>query len=165
MFGSDYTQYPQVTLNNCQYQSGVYQANQRNEQSALRGHENARGLKADNGYSLQGSLGEIAAHVRFHLPFEYSINKWQYADLDFSGLPVDVKTQSRADTLHIPPRHLHDDWYYWLIVQVTQTRFAFIGWIKGDQVKQFPLIDIGNRGSSVYCVPRSALNKFKPILN
>jgi len=156
----NYTSANTITLNQSQLQSGIYQAAQRDNQSRSFNHSHTRGIAEDKGESARGSLGEVAAHVKWNLPFEYSINKWSSPDLITpKGKQVDIKTEINSHTLYISPRHLHPDWYYFHVYQIDQYTYAFIGWIKGDKVSQYPLKDIGKRGSLVFCVPASALSQ------
>jgi hypothetical protein len=156
--------YPTVTLNELQYGSGIYQAQMRDDESKRLGHSNARGLREDDGVSVIGSLGEIAAHVFGNLPFHYSVNEWGKPDLiNRNNWSVDVKTSKTAHHLYVSPRHLHPDWYYLLVWQIDEYRYALVGYMRGDKVATFPTVDYDNRNSPVHSVPASALTKLKPL--
>ena len=151
--------YQTITLTEQQYQSGVMQANQRDYQSQQLGHSNARGLKGQNDFSLMGSVAEVAASLFGSIDFKISVNAWNDPDLiTKSGKKVDVKASKQAEYLYIAPRHLHPSWFYLAVQQLDDYTYAFLGWIEGKDVFQYPLKDIKNRNSAVYCIPTAALN-------
>jgi hypothetical protein len=161
-------QYPSITLDTYQIESGAFQATNRDSESRRRGWKDSRGLTSNQTYySYLGSVGEVAAHLLLDVPFSYSINKPMEPDLiSNDGTAFDVKCSKGTFILYVPQKHVERGHNFLFLNSSDAETFYLLGYIMNKDVANYSLSNPGDRFNSdgspalVYTIPITDLHHF-----
>jgi hypothetical protein len=135
----------------------------RDKASKSLGQAQARGLDGRESLEthIQGALGEIAAAQFLGVDYAYSCNAWNEPDLiSRKGSRVDVKTSpARNSGLMVSPAHIHDEWIYLAVTQLSSGEYRVNGWMTGKEIRTYPLYS-GNGRKPAHLARYNDLDRF-----
>jgi hypothetical protein len=115
------------------------------------------GAVPDDGMDVEAACAEVAVakHLNLYPNFAYVLNR----DVgDVGGYEVRFSPKASSRLLIRPGDDLSQPY---VLVTGGESVYTIRGWLRGHEVREGWLTDLGNGRPSVYAVPRSALRPFK----